>query len=153
MATSLTDLIQSLNLFGRKVAFGDNYFTNDNGTIYTNTSQVISTNSKFFKTRQKHASIVEQNIISMIRALHYLEFGTELVEDIDVQFDDSIIHDKDLEFKNDILMLNLGMLSKSSIPMMKHGDMTRENAEAHFQELYEDENIIQEEDIEASEEI
>ena len=88
----------------------------------------------------------------MIRALHYLEFGTELVEDIDVQFDDSIIHDKDLEFKNDILMLNLGMLSKVQF-MMKHGDMTRENAESHFKELYEDENIIQEEDIEASEEI
>ena len=148
----INGLNQSLNLFGRKVAFGDNYFTNDNGTIYTNTSQVISTNSKFFKTRQKHASIVEQNIISMIRALHYLEFGTELVEDIDVQFDDSIIHDKDLEFKNNILMLNLGMLSKVQF-MMKHGDMTRENAEAHFQELYEDENIIQEEDIEASEEL
>ena len=38
----INGLNQSLNLFGRKVAFGDNYFTNDNGAIYTNTSQVIS---------------------------------------------------------------------------------------------------------------
>lgn len=82
-----------LNLFSRKVGFGDGYYTFKDGTVYTNTTQVISSNSKMYKTLRKHEKKVESALIGMVKALYYLETGKELISDVTVDFDDSIIED------------------------------------------------------------
>lgn len=93
----IDSLNEAMNLYGRKIGLGDNQFYSEGGTIYTNTEQVISTNSKFYKTRRKHATIVEQSVRQLVKALYYLEFNERLEDTVSVQFDDSIIHDEQKE--------------------------------------------------------
>lgn len=107
----INNLEKQLNLLGSKCGLGDNAFHSKDGTIYTNTTQVVSTNSKFYKTRQKHATRIERSLIEMVKALYFLEFGKELTESIYVDFDDSIIHDKEAEKKQLMLELNAGVIS------------------------------------------
>lgn len=120
-------LNENLNLLGRKCGLGDNQFSNKEGTIYTNTSQVVSTNSKFYKTRRKHTTLVDNGIQQLIKALYYLEFGKELEDTIAVQFDDSIIHDKEEEFNRSLLLFNQGIISKVTL-VQQIMDMTQEEA-------------------------
>ena len=108
----IDSLNTTLNLYGRKIGLGDNQFSNENGTIYTNTEQVISTNSKFYKTRMKHATIISQSVRQLVKALYYLEFNERLEDTISVQFDDSIIHDEQKENSFWERMLNAGHISK-----------------------------------------
>ena len=100
-----------LNLLGRKCGLGNQAFSNQDGTIYTNTAQVISTNSRFYATRQKHGTIMEENIVSIIKALYWLEFEKELDVPISVQMDDSIIHDKDSEVNRMLQLHQRGLIS------------------------------------------
>lgn len=107
----INNLEKQLNMLGSKCGLGENAFYSDNGTIYTNTTQVISTNSKFYKTRQKHATRIEKGLIDMVKALYYLEFGKELNAEIHVDFDDSIIHDKEAEYNRARLEYSMGLIS------------------------------------------
>ena len=116
-----------LNLLGRKAGLGDNAFSFDEGTIYTNTAQVISTNSKFYKTRQKHSVVMEENIIDMIKALYLLEFDRELEAPISVHMDDSIIHDKE-DSLNRALQLNREGIVPDEYVVMEILGMTEEEA-------------------------
>lgn len=145
-------LNKALNLLGRKCGLGEEAFESRNGTIYTNTTQVISSNSDLYNTRQKHCSIVEHGLNDMIKSLYYIEFGKELTENITVQFDDSIIHDKEAETNMNVLMLNLGIFSKIQF-LEKNFDMTREDAETHMTQFYEDEGITEDIELEEDEEI
>ena len=143
-------LNESLNLLGRKCGLGDNQFSSKDGTIYTNTSQVVSTNSKFYKTRRKHASLVEYGLVGMIEALYYLENGRELEDTVAIQFDDSIIHDKEEEFQRSLLLFNQGIISKVTFVEQAMG-MTTEEAQDFVARQQLDEGIVEVPDFEGIE--
>lgn len=143
-------LNESLNLLGRKCGLGDNQFSSKDGTIYTNTSQVVSTNSKFYKTRRKHASLVEYGLVGMIEALYYLENGRELEDTVAIQFDDSIIHDKEEEFQRSLLLFNQGIISKVTFVEQAMG-MTTEEAQDFVARQQLDEGIVEVPDFEGVE--
>lgn len=140
-------LNENLNLLGRKCGLGDNQFSNDEGTIYTNTSQVVSTNSKFYKTRMKHASLVEHGLTQMIEALYYLEHGNEIEGTIAIRFDDSIIHDKEEEFQRSLLLYNQGIISKVTFVEQTMG-LDRQQAEEFVARQQADDGIVEEPDFE-----
>lgn len=102
----------ALNLYGRKIGLGDNVFTFKDGSIYTNTAQVVSTQSKFFKTRQKYLSLVEEELIAMVEGIYYLLYKKEYKDDISIEFDDTMIHDKDREDKELDFQLMNGLISE-----------------------------------------
>lgn len=106
----IDNLNTQLNLLGRKVGLGDNVFDFKEGTIYVNTSQVISSNSKFYKTREKHGVVMKSNIISIIQGLYWLEKGQEI--DVSVQMDDSILHDKEEELNRVMQLYREGIVSE-----------------------------------------
>lgn len=93
----------ALNLLGDKCGFGSDYFTFKDGKIYANTTQVISTQSKLYKTIKKHEKNLLKAIKGMVKAIYYLETGSLYTGDTTVDFDDSIIEDKK-EIKNQALM-------------------------------------------------
>lgn len=130
----VTDLINNLekqlNLLGSKCGLGDNAFHAEGGTIYTNTDQVVSSNSKFYKTRQKHATEIETSLIEMVEAWYYLEHGTPLMKDVSVEFDDSIIHDKNESWNRSLQLFNLGLISRVQLFMDIYG-MTEKEAIAY----------------------
>lgn len=148
----ISALNEQLNLLGRKCGLGDNAFSSNEGTIYTNTAQVISTNSEFYKTRQKHATIVERGIEDTVRALYYLEFGAELTDTVSVQFDDSIIHDKDEDYNRNLQLYNLGIISKVTL-MERISGMSREESVKFIETQQKDMGIDEEIELEEDEEI
>jgi len=92
--TDLTNALQTdLNLFGRKVGLGGDYYSFKDGTVYTNQTQVISSNSAFYKTLKKHEIIVLEVIEELVNAIHYLLYNKEYQGDVTVDFDDSIVED------------------------------------------------------------
>lgn len=113
----IENLKTQLNLLGAKCGLGDNAFYSDGGSIYTNTEQVVSSNSKFYKTRTKHATNLHTSLVEMIKGLYYLEHDKILTETCYVEFDDSIIHDKDAEYNRTMQLFNAGLIDRIEVYM------------------------------------
>lgn len=135
----------NLNLLGRKCGFGDNSYSFDEGSIYTNTSQVVSSNSKFYKTRQKHLEIIEDALLIIIKAM--LSIDTEYTGDITVDFDDSIIEDNEQTFERNMMLLNGGYISRQEFFMRTEG-LTEKQAQVLVDKQNKDNNIVEEVELE-----
>jgi len=82
-----------LGLCGFECGLGTDYFSFDNGSVYVNEANVISSNSDTWRNRQKHVNRLHGVLVGMIKAVLFLS-GVEYTKlDIDVMFDDSIITD------------------------------------------------------------
>lgn len=122
MTLRISELDQALqtqlNLISQLCGFGANGYKWDNGSVSTAT-QVVSENSKMFRTLKKHELVLNDAIIDMAKGLLYVEyhFGKEknikLDASITVDFDDSIIEDT-AEIKRQALTdYNVGLISKA----------------------------------------
>lgn len=135
-----------LNALSSKCGFGENHYRYDNGSVSTAT-QVISENSTMFRTIKKHEIILESALTELARVIlrlgnTYLHMGLDEDVEISIDFDDSIIEDKQTDFNRDMQMLSAGILNpwefrmkwmnededtaKASLPGME--DMTDEGA-------------------------
>lgn len=87
-----------LNILSQLTGFGSNGYKWDSGNVATAT-QVVSENSKMFRTLKKHELVLNDVIVDMAKSLLYFEreFGKDekinLNASITVDFDDSIIED------------------------------------------------------------
>ena len=94
-----------LNLLSFKCGFGTQYYRFERGTVATAT-QVISENSDMYRTIRKHEIILQDVLTDLIRTIIRLGKTANvpgLVEntDIVIDFDDSIIEDKQTERAED----------------------------------------------------
>lgn len=133
-----------LNALSSRCGFGENHYRFDNGSVATAT-QVISENSTMFRTIKKHEIILESALTELCRIILRLGnsiMGMGLNEDVEISidFDDSIIEDKETDFARDMQLLNAGIMNdwefrakwmnedpetaKASLPNME--DMTDE---------------------------
>lgn len=104
-----------LNLLSSKCGFGENHYKFDGGSVATAT-QIVSENSALFRTLKKHEIILESVLIELCRIILRLgntAMGMNLDEDVEISidFDDSIIEDKDVEFNRDMRLLNAGIMN------------------------------------------
>lgn len=104
-----------LNILSSRCGFGENHYRFDNGSVATAT-QVISENSTLFRTIKKHEIILHDVLEELARIILRLGnsvLGMGLNEDVEISidFDDSIIEDKQVEFARDMQMLNAGILN------------------------------------------
>ena len=98
-----------LNLLSEKCGMGTNQYEFATKGVKTAT-EVISEDSDMYSTLKKHEKPLDMAIRGMIRAIGYL-MGTDIkYEDIQIDFDDSIIEDKETERKNDQTDLANGTL-------------------------------------------
>lgn len=107
----LQDMLNSLS---SKCGFGENHYRFDSGGIATAT-QVISENSTMFRTIKKHEIILEDALKELCRIILRLGrsmFGLPLDEgvEISIDFDDSIIEDKEAEFNRTLRLLDAGLM-------------------------------------------
>lgn len=125
---ALVDALQvNLNLFGRKAGLGDDYYSFKEGSVYTNTSQVISSNSKFYKTLKKHEDMLLEVIQELVEALYYLQFNSFYTGDTTVDFDDSIVEDAEAIKRQALLEKNAGLIDNVQYYMDVY-KMTEEQA-------------------------
>ena len=100
-----TAINNDLNLLSFKCGFGTQYYRFERGSVATAT-QVISENSDMYRTIRKHEIILRDALTDLIRAIIRLGVTANvsgLVEDTDVviDFDDSIVEDKQTERAED----------------------------------------------------
>ena len=112
-----TGLQTQLNLISQSCGFGANGYKWESGTVSTAT-QIISENSKMFRTLKKHELLLEAAVIDMVRGLLFFEKnfakckGIKEDCEITVNFDDSIIEDTAEIKRQATADLNLGLISK-----------------------------------------
>jgi len=108
-------LQDQLNMLSSKCGFGETYYRFDGGSMATAT-QVISENSTMFRTIKKHEIILEQALTELCRVLLRLgntamNAGLDENVEISIDFDDSIIEDKQTDFSRDMQLLQAGIMN------------------------------------------
>lgn len=110
-----TGIQDQLNILSSKCGFGEAYYRFDGGSVATAT-QVISENSTMFRTIKKMEIVLEQALVELCRIL--LRMGNTamnagLNEDVEISidFDDSIIEDKQTDFSRDMQLLSAGIMN------------------------------------------
>lgn len=105
-----------LNLLALQVGFSQNAFT-FNGNSMKTATEVVSENSKTFRTKQSHENVIEQSIDDLIRVIDDVAFLYGIYNvtseyDVTVTFDDSIAQDRTSDIQEQILLVGSGLQSK-----------------------------------------
>lgn len=127
-----------LNFLSSKCGFGENHYKFNNGNVSTAT-QIISENSEMFRTLKKHEKLLESALIELCRVIlrmgnAYMGAGLDEEVEISVDFDDSIIEDKEVEFNRDARMLQMGIMQPYEF-RMKHMNEDEETAKAALPQM------------------
>ena len=129
----------NLNILGSKVGFGENHYHYD-GTNLSTATAVVSSNSKLFRRKKKLEIGYESAIYDLVKAVCYAssEFGQYNIntDDMVIQFDDSIIEDKEAESNRAMREVQQGLLSKVEYRMQIKGE-TKKIAEEKIKEIQE----------------
>ena len=112
----INTLNTTLNILGNKVGFGENHYHFD-GTNLSTATAVISSNSKLFRRKKKLEIGYESAIFDLVKAIVYANntftAGEKINdEELAIQFDDSIIEDKEAESIRALRELSNGIISK-----------------------------------------
>jgi A118 family predicted phage portal protein len=105
----------NLNILGNKVGFGENRY-HFNGTVLSTATAVVSSNSKLFQRKKKLEVGYESAIYDLVKGLCYAssKFGQYNIntDNMVIQFDDSIIEDKEAEANRAMREVSAKLLSK-----------------------------------------
>jgi A118 family predicted phage portal protein len=127
----------ALNILGSKVGFGENHYHFD-GTNLSTATAVVSSNSKLFRRKKKLEIGYESAIFDLVVAICYAstQFGQYNIntEDMVIQFDDSIIEDKESESNRALMELNAGVISRIEYREKIFGE-TKEIAEQAINDI------------------
>lgn len=145
-AQQIETLNTNLNILGSKVGFGENHYHFD-GTNLSTATAVVSSNSKLFRRKKKLEIGYESAIYDLAKAIAYAstEFGSYNIntEDMVIQFDDSIIEDKDAEANRAMREVQQKLISKVEYRMQVKGE-TKEIAEKAIEEIQKNDPSVSE---------
>lgn len=110
---SLTSALQAqLNLYTSKIGLGHNFYKFKDGETYVNTDNVMSANSDVFRKIKKQENNITNCLINVIYAIaELLNLGNNF--EISVDYDDSIIEDKEKIRKQAQTEFNSKLISKA----------------------------------------
>lgn len=115
-----------LNLLSFKCGFGTQYYRFERGSVVTAT-QVISESSDMYRTICKHEIILENALKELIRCIIRLGQTANVPDlapdtDITIDFDDSIIEDKQTERQEDRQDVAMGVMSPAEYRAKWYGE-------------------------------
>ncbi len=143
-AQQIETLNTNLNILGNKVGFGENHYHFD-GTVLSTATAVVSSNSKMFRRKKKLEIGYEEAIRDLVNAICYAssQFGNYNIdtEGMVIQFDDSIIEDKEAESNRALREQSAGLISKVEYRMKIFGE-TKEIAEEAIKTIREQDPSI-----------
>lgn len=145
VAEQINAINTSLNILGNKVGFGENHYHFD-GTNLSTATAVISSNSKMARRMKKLQIGYESAIYDLVKAICYVStaFGKYNLntDDMVIQFDDSVIEDKNAESDRALRELNAGVLSKVEYRTKIYGE-SPEIAKKAIAEIKEEEPKVE----------
>ena len=132
---ALQDMLVNLS---SKCGFGENQYKFNQGGVATAT-QIVSENSTLFRTIKKHEIVLNDMLTELARIIlrmGNLYCGQSLNTDVEitVDFDDSIIEDKQTEFMRDMQLLSAGILNPYEV-RMKYLNESEETAKAALPQM------------------
>ncbi|MGN7311464.1 phage portal protein [Alkalicoccobacillus gibsonii] len=128
-----------LNLLAMQTGFSAGTFSFDGKSMKTAT-EVVSENSKTFKTKQSHENVIEAGLTELIDVIvqtaELYGLYTRPAEkwEVTVSFDDSIAEDKTAEINKQIQLVSNRLTSKLKAIMKIHG-LTEKEAELLMQQI------------------
>lgn len=139
-----------LNYLASQVGFSSGTFS-FNGQGVKTATEVVSENSKTFKTKQSHETIIEDGIRDLVDviielAALYDEFESPVDYEVTVTFDDSIAEDQTAEINKQVTLVMNGLTTKKLAIMKIHG-VSEEEAKKIVEEIQEENKIIMPESI------
>lgn len=131
-------LQDQLNMLSYSCGFGTEHYKYNAGGVSTAT-QIISENSEMFRNIKKHEILIEDALVTIVRAIIYAvnTFTTQRITEgtnIEVKFDDSIIEDKKAEIERDSMFVSMGVMSKAEF-RSKYFNEDLETAQKKIDEL------------------
>ena len=118
-----------LNILSVKTGFGTEHYKFENGNITTAT-QVISENSDMYRTIKKHEIILNNVITELIAIIcrlgNSIGAGVNEEAEVNIDFDDSIIEDKDTIRKEDRNDVSMGVMSLAEYRSKYYGETLEE---------------------------
>lgn len=143
-AQQIETLNTNLNILGNKVGFGENHYHFD-GAVLSTATAVVSSNSKMFRRKKKLEVGYQSAIYDLVRAICYAssQFGTYNIntDGMVIQFDDSIIEDKESESNRALREQSAGLISKVEYRMKIFGE-SKEIAEEAIKTIREQDPSI-----------
>lgn len=144
-----------LNILSMQIGFSPGSFSFDGQGVKTAT-EVVSENSKTFRTKQSHENIIEAGLTQLIESIIELSklYGIDMFANnyntsdlqISIVFDDSIADDQNAEIDRQIKLVTSGLTSKVRA-IMKAQKVTKEEAEDILKEIAEENKKVAVEDI------
>ena len=135
-----------LNILSSKVGFGNERYKFDGQAIQTATG-VISENSDMFRTIKKHEQVLENSLITIVKAIASASstFSNQTIDasKIIIDFDDSIIEDRGAEQVRAMQEVSQGLRSKLSY-MTKYQGLNEQQAQEELQKIQEEKMSNQE---------
>jgi len=127
-----------LDILAMQIGFSTGTFTFDGRGVKTAT-EVVSENSKTFRTKNSHEVIVEEGLKELITSIAevaqlYSLFAVPQEYEITIDFDDSIAEDRDSNADYYLKLKNGGIISAKTAIMRILG-YTEEQAEAELQRI------------------
>lgn len=98
-----------LNYISSSVGLGQNYYDFSQDGTKTAT-EVISENSDTYRTKEHHQMVIKDVVLDLVNVVMFLNGLTSST--IDIEFDDSIIQNKDAKIDTGLKLLNAGIISK-----------------------------------------
>lgn len=135
-----------LNILAMQTGFSAGTFSFDGKSMKTAT-EVVSENSKTFKTKQSHEIIIESGIQELIECIVqtaelYGVFEAPSEWETIVKFDDSIAQDANAEIDKEVKKVANGLQSRRRAIMKVQG-VSEEEAMKILQEIIEEERIME----------
>lgn len=114
---------KALDLLSFKCGLGTGRYKFENGTVKTAT-EVISEKSELYQSLKKHEIVLESALKGMVKAIGRLK-GAD-IKDVNIDFDDSIIQDKETERQIDKGDIAIGVMSPLEYRMKWYGETEEE---------------------------
>ncbi|MDF2485844.1 MAG: Phage minor capsid protein [Herbinix sp.] len=116
---------KALDLLSFKCGMGTGRYKFENGNVKTAT-EVISDKSELYQSLKKHEIVLDSAFKSMVKAIGQL-LGKE-IKDVNIDFDDSIIEDKQSERQTDKGDIAIGAMTLLEYRMKWYGETEEEAA-------------------------
>jgi A118 family predicted phage portal protein len=117
-----------LSYLSSQCGLGENYYKFDGSSVATAT-QVISENSTLYRNIKKHEALLRNNLFLLTKTIIYASntftkngIGEVKDSDIIIDFDDSIIEDKNAQMERDRADVNGGIMSKVEYRQKWYGE-------------------------------
>ena len=127
-----------LNLLALQIGFSPNSLS-FNGSGVKTATEVVSENSKTFRTKQSHENVIEQSLTDLIEIIGIVSelYGIYTPPedyDVTVAFDDSIAQDRNADIDEQIKLLSAGLQYKVAAIAKLYG-VTEEEAESIYERI------------------